>query len=55
VASNGSSGRVEVSGAGEIKVLMGMLDSGKGDVCANGSPGKQVCISGLAVKTLTPY
>ncbi len=55
VASNGSSGRVEVSGAGEIKVLMGVLDSGKGDVCANGSPGKQVCISGLAIKTLTPY
>jgi hypothetical protein len=55
VASNGSSGRVEVSGGGEIKVLMGVLDNGKGDLCATGSPGKQACISGLAVKTLTPY
>lgn len=55
VASNGSSGRVEVSGGGEIKVLMGVLDNGKGDLCSTGSPGKQVCMSGLAVKTLTPY
>jgi hypothetical protein len=55
VASSGSSGRVEVSGGGEIKVLMGMLDNGKGDLCATGSPGKQVCLSGLAVKTMTPY
>jgi hypothetical protein len=55
VAANGSSGRVEVSGGGEIKVLMGVLDNGKGDLCATGSPGKQVCMSGLAVKTLTPY
>jgi hypothetical protein len=55
VASNGSSGRVEISGGGEVKVLMGMLDNGKGDLCATGSPGKQICMSGLAVKTLTPY
>ncbi len=55
VASNGSSGRVEVSGGGEIKVLMGVLDNGKGDLCATASPGKQVCVSGLAVKALIPY
>jgi hypothetical protein len=55
VAPNGSSGRVEISGGGEIKVLMGVLDNGKGDLCATGSPGKQVCVSGLAVKTMTPY
>ena len=55
VASNGSSGRVEVSSGGEVKVLMGVLDSGKGDLCATGSPGKQVCMSGLAVKSLIPY
>jgi hypothetical protein len=54
-ADDGSSGRVEVMGVGEIKVLMGVLQNGKGDVCANGSPGKQVCLSGLALKTLTPY
>jgi hypothetical protein len=55
LASDGSSGRVEVSGGGEIKVLMAIRDNGKGDVCANGSPGKQVCLSGLAIKTLTPF
>jgi hypothetical protein len=55
LASNGSSGRVEVSGGGEIMVLLAMRDNGKGDVCATGSPGKQVCLSGLAIKTLTPY
>jgi hypothetical protein len=55
VAANGSSGRMEVSGGGEVLVLMGVKEDGKGDVCATGSPGKQVCLSGLAIKTLTPY
>jgi hypothetical protein len=55
LASNGSSGRVEVSAGGEVMVLLAMRDNGKGDVCATGSPGKQVCLSGLAIKTLTPF
>jgi hypothetical protein len=55
LATDGSSGRVEVSGGGEIKVLMAIRENGKGDVCANGSPGKQACLSGLALKTLTPF
>lgn len=55
VASNGSSGRVEVSAGSEVKVLMGVLDNGKGDVCASGAPGKQACMSGLAIKALMPY
>src|SRR2546426_2580693 len=42
VESDGSSGRVEVSAGGEVKVLMGVLGNGKGDVCATGDPGKQV-------------
>ncbi len=55
LATDGSSGRVEVSGGGEVKVLMAIRENGKGDVCANGAPGKQVCLSGLAIKTLTPF
>jgi len=55
VASDGSGGRVEVSQGGDVKVLMGVLENGKGDVCANGDPGKQVCMSGLAVKSLIRY
>ncbi|HVS81810.1 MAG TPA: hypothetical protein VHE60_08745 [Pyrinomonadaceae bacterium] len=55
VAADGSSGRVEVSQGGDIKVLMGVLENGKGDVCAHGDPGKQVCLSGLAVKSLIRY
>ncbi len=51
----GSTGRVEVMGSDEVKVLMGVKENGKGDVCANGAPGKQVCFSGLAIKTLTPF
>src|SRR6266571_3492841 len=52
---NGMTGRVEVMGSDEVKVLMGVKENGKGDVCANGAPGKQVCFSGLAIKTLTPF
>ncbi len=55
VAADGSSGRMEVSQGGEIKVLMSVLTNGKGDVCANGDPGKQVCMSGLAIKSLIRY
>jgi hypothetical protein len=55
VAGDSSGGRVTVSKPGAVTVLMGILDSGKGDVCANGAPPRQVCMSGLAVKTLTPY
>jgi hypothetical protein len=55
VAADGSSGRVEVSQGSDIKVLMGVLENGKGDVCAHGDPGKQVCLSGLAVKSLIRY
>ncbi len=55
VAADGSSGRVEVSSGGEVKVLMSVLTNGKGDVCANGDPGKQVCMSGLAIKSLIRY
>ena len=55
VATDGPSGRVEVSSGGDIKVLMGVLEGGKGDVCAHGDPGKQVCMSGLAVKSLIRY
>jgi len=55
LASNGSSGRVEVLSGGEVTVLMAVRENGKGDVCANGSPGKQICLSGLAIKTLTPF
>lgn len=54
-SSDGSSGRVEVSAGGEVKVLMGILANDKGDVCAAGEGHKQVCLSGLALKTLTPY
>jgi hypothetical protein len=54
-ATNGSSGRVEVSAGGEIKVLVGVLTNNKGEVCATGDGEKQVCMSGLAIKTLTPY
>jgi hypothetical protein len=54
-STDGSGGRIEVSGGGEVKVLMAIRENGKGDVCANGSPGKQVCLSGLAIKTLTPF
>jgi hypothetical protein len=46
---------VEVSAGSEVKVLMGVLDNGKGDVCANGAAGKQACMSGLAIKALMPY
>jgi len=55
VAGTGSSGRVSVSVPGEIRVLMGVLENGKGDVCANGAGGRQACLSGLAAKALTPY
>lgn len=55
VAADGSSGRVEVSSGGEVKGLMGVLQNGKGDVCASGDPGKQVCLSGLAAKSFIPY
>jgi len=55
LADDGSGGRVEVLVPGETKVLMGVLVNGKGDVCATGAPNKQVCMSGLALKTLTPY
>lgn len=51
----GATGRVEVMGNDEVKVLMGVKENGKGDVCANGAPGKQVCFSGLALKSLIPY
>ena len=44
VAAGGSSGRVEVSSGGDIKVLMGVLENGKGDVCANGEKGS-ACLS----------
>jgi len=39
VATDGSSGRVEVSAGGEVKALMGIKLNGKGDVCANGEKG----------------
>ncbi len=55
VAADGSSGRVEVSQGSDIRVLMGVLENGKGDVCAHGDPGRQVCLSGLAVKALIRY
>jgi hypothetical protein len=55
VATDGPSGRVEVSSGGDIKVLISVLTNGKGDVCANGDPGKQVCMSGLAIKSLIRY
>ena len=55
VAGDGSGGRISVSVPNEIRVLMGILENGKGDVCANGAPGRQACLSGLAVKTLTPF
>lgn len=55
VETDGSSGRVEVSSGGDVKALMGVLTNGKGDVCANGDPGKQVCLSGLAAKSFIRY
>jgi hypothetical protein len=55
VAPDGSGGRISVSKPNEVTVLMGVLVNGKGDVCANGLPGKQVCLSGLAAKTFTKY
>lgn len=55
ISSDGSGGRVEVSAGGDIMVLMGIKENGKGDVCASGAPGKQVCLSGLAIKSLIPY
>jgi hypothetical protein len=55
ISSGGSSGRVEVSAGSEVMVLMGIKENGKGDVCATGAPGKQVCMSGLAIKSLIPY
>jgi len=44
VATDGSSGRVEVSAGGEVKALMGIKLNGKGDVCANGEKGT-LCLS----------
>jgi hypothetical protein len=44
IAVDGSSGRVEVSSGGEVKALMGILQNGKGDVCANGDKGS-ACLS----------
>jgi len=52
---NGMTGRVEVMGSDEIKVLMGVKENDKGDICATGAPGKQVCLSILAAKSLIPY
>jgi len=55
VAQDGSGGRVSVLKPGSITVLMGVLENGKGDVCANGAPNRQVCLSGLALKNFIPY
>ncbi len=49
IATDGSSGRVEVSAGGEVKALMGILSNGKGDVCANGDKGS-ACLSQVNLK-----
>lgn len=52
---SGGGGRVSVSTQSAIVGLMGTLVNGKGEVCVNGAPGKQVCMTGLALKTFTPF
>jgi hypothetical protein len=49
IATDGSSGRVEVSAGGAVKALMGILTNGKGDVCASSDKGS-ACLSQVNLK-----